>query len=187
MSVSQTKSEPCATWTATSTDECFEQVYDDLYRIANRLMSRERQGHTLTATSLVNEAYVRLEGRSSADEWNSRGHFFTAAAETMRRILIDGARAKATHKRRGVRRSLRPEHLEVDSAIQEADFLLDLDALLDELASEDVQAADLIKLRVFGGQSVVEAGQLLGLTRWSAYQLWDFAQSWLILRSRDNL
>lgn len=163
-----------------TTELVFERVYEELRRTAEHLMFRERGDHTLSATALVNEAYVRLESYQPEQIWNSRGHFFTAAAGAMRRILIDRARSKACLKRAAKRKRISIESLE--STTIDCDLLLDLDFLLDKLGLEDELAAEFVKLRVFAGRSVVEAGQLLGLTRYAAYQLWDFCQAWFAVQ-----
>ncbi len=160
------------------TSELFTAVYDELRRIAQSMMCGERSDHTLSATALVNEAYVRLEGRREA-EWDTRGHFFCAAAEAMRRILIDRARARGAAKRQATREVEYPLELATATKQPDFDFLLDLDSQIAALADEDPLAAELVKLRVFAGRSVVEAGELLGLKRWSAYQTWDFCLAWL--------
>ena len=164
-----------------TTEHIFTLFYDELRRAAERLMFHERKDNTLSATALVNEAYVRLETYQPEQIWESRAHFFTAAAEAMRRILIDRARAKLALKRSAVRESISIEQLE--SAELDADLLLDLDLLLDKLAAEDSQAAEFVKLRLFAGRSVVESGEILGLTRYSAYQLWDYSQCWFAARA----
>lgn len=166
------------------TSELFEKVYDELRGVAERMMQRERKGHTLSATALVNEAYLRLEGNGAEDCWNSRGHFFVAAAEAMRRILIDRARAKATMKRKSPRSLIDIDSMTACDAVN-LDLVLDVDALLERFSVVDPVAAQLVKLRMYAGQSVVEAGQHLGLTRWSAYQLWHFCRSWFEVHARD--
>jgi RNA polymerase sigma factor (TIGR02999 family) len=160
-----------------STDAFFELVYEELRRVASGLMVHEQPGHTLSATALVSETYVRLKGSSSRVGWDSRSHFFSAAAETMRCILIDRARAKSTQKRKATR-----QQVELDSIgctdEGDLDWLLELNEVIEQLQLVDPQAAQFVKLRLFGGQSVVEAGKLLGLSKWSAYQLWEFSLSW---------
>ncbi|MCA9134251.1 MAG: sigma-70 family RNA polymerase sigma factor [Planctomycetales bacterium] len=179
---SSSESQPFAANALTS--ELFETVYEELRGVAERMMQHERRGHTLSATALVNEAYLRLRGNGTEDGWNSRGHFFVAAAEAMRRILIDRARAKATLKRGAVRSPIDIDSM-TDSDTVDLDLVLDVDALLERFSEIDPVAAQLVKLRMYAGQSVVEAGQHLGLTRWSAYQLWHFCRSWFEVHARD--
>lgn len=174
-------SSPTATPTCTS--DLFEAVYDELRRVAQNMMFGERSDHTLSATALVNEAFVRLEGRRRA-EWDTRGHFFCAAAEAMRRILIDRARARGAAKRSANRQVEFPLEMAADTQAPDFDFLLDLDSQIAALAVEDPLASELLKLRVFAGRSVVEAGEVLGLKRWSAYQTWDFCLAWLNTESK---
>jgi RNA polymerase sigma factor (TIGR02999 family) len=162
---------------SSSNSRIFELVYDELRIVASQMMLKERVEHTLSATALVNETYVRLEVSQADEIWNSRAHFFSAAAETMRRILIDRARAKATAKRSANRQLLEIDSL-VDGVELDLDLLLDLDSLLSRLSETDAQAAEFVKLRLFAGRSVVEAGEILNLSRWSAYQLWDFCRAW---------
>lgn len=159
-----------------TTDSFFLTVYEELRSLATAHMSRERLDHTLTATSLVNEAYVRLSS-GTAQTWENRAHFFAAVAESMRRVLIERARAKQTLKRRRLR-----EYLPLDGLCINPDptwdWMVDLEDALSRLAWDDAQAAQLVTLRIFSGMSVVEAGQALGSTKWSAYKLWEFAQCW---------
>lgn len=167
-----------------TTEVIFARVYDELRKLVESMMFHERNDHTLSATALVNAAYVRLEHHQSEKIWDTRGHFFSAAAEAMRRILIDRARARKTQKRSAVRESLALESLAGDA--EDIDLLLDLDALLDRLEAEDPLAAEFVKLRVFAGRSIVEAGKLLKLSPWSSYQLWDFCESWFAVRTTDQ-
>ncbi len=165
----------------TSTDGLFELAYDELRDIARGMMFHEKIGNTLSATALVNEAYLRL-GKA---RWDSRGHFFTSAAEAMRRILIDRARCKCTKKRSGTQ-----QFVELDSLTNLSDIdlelLLDIDHLLIVLAGEDAQAAEMVKLRIFTGLNVIDAGKCLNLRKNAAYQLWDFCLSWFAVRLASN-
>src|SRR6056297_1883494 len=163
---------------AQSTDECFDFLYGELRRIARGMMLSERSDHTLSATALVNEAYLRLSGSpGSSGEWESRGHFISAAAESMRRILIEKARAKGTKKRSSGRARTSLDSIGIDAA-DDADWIIDLNDGLVELESWDAQAAELVKLRLFCGLTTIEAGRLLGMSRWVSYQTWDFARAW---------
>jgi RNA polymerase sigma factor (TIGR02999 family) len=150
-------------------------VYDELRRLAAQKLAREAPGQTLQPTALVHEAYLRLVDTENAQAWNSRGHFFAAAAEAMRRILVDQARRKQSDKRGGRRRRVALDDVEPSYAPPEAD-LLDIDEALTRLAGEDPQAAQLVKLRYFGGLSVEEAAEIVGLSRSSAYEHWAYAR-----------
>ncbi|MCA9194855.1 MAG: RNA polymerase subunit sigma [Planctomycetales bacterium] len=157
------------------TEALFVRVYDELRSMAQYLMRHERADHTLCSTGLVNEAFLRMQ---NTIEWDSAAHFFTAAAEAMRRVLIDHARARSTQKRSSMRVPIDLHAVEDRGIQQDLDLLLDVDELLSRLEGEDSLAADFLRLRLFAGQSVVQAGQTLGLTRWSAYELWTFCQAW---------
>jgi RNA polymerase sigma factor (TIGR02999 family) len=161
--------------------ELLPLVYDELRMLAAFRLAVERPGQTLQATALVHEAYVRLVGGDQPQGWNSRGHFVAAAAEAMRRILVEAARRKKTEKRGGERRRIDLSQAEpLDRADPEA--LLHLDELLTLLAGEDPEAAQVAKLRIFAGLSVEEAAQALSLSRATAYRQWTFARAWLHTR-----
>jgi RNA polymerase sigma factor (TIGR02999 family) len=150
-------------------------VYDELRRLAAAKLASEKPGQTLNATALVHEAYLRLVGDQ---QFKSRGHFFAAAAETMRRILVDQARRKASSKRGGDRE--REELPESRLAAPEIDDdLLALDVALTELSAVDAQAADLIKLRYFAGLTSAQAADALGVSSRTADRIWVYARSWL--------
>jgi RNA polymerase sigma factor (TIGR02999 family) len=153
-------------------------VYDELRKMAAQKMAREKPGQTLQATALVHEAYIRLVDVNKAQHWDSRGHFFGAAAEAMRRILIENVRQKRAYKRGG---GIRPLELaDADLAVEDSTVdLLALSDAIDLLAAEDPVAADLAKLRIFAGLSVDEAGTALGIPHTSAYRQWTYAQAWL--------
>jgi RNA polymerase sigma factor (TIGR02999 family) len=162
-------------------------VYDELRKLAAQKLAQEKPGQTLQATALVHEAYLRLVGGESNAHWNSRGHFIAAAAEAMRRILVENARRKKTEKRGGQRRRIDLSQAEpLDQA--DPDALLDLDELLTRLADEDVDAAAVAQLRLFAGLSVEEAAQALCTSRATAYRQWTYARAWLHdrLRSRSD-
>ena len=156
-------------------------VYDELRRLARQRLDQEPPGQTLQATALVHEAYLRLVGpRSSGDGvgWDSRAHFFAAAAEAIRRILIDTARRKLRLKHGGALERVELE--EVDLAIEPAsDDLLALSEALDKLAKEKPAQAELVKLRYFAGLKLEEAGRMLGLSPTTADRYWAFARAWL--------
>ena len=138
----------------------------------------ERPDHTLQATALVHEAYLRLLGSANGNDWENRGHFFAAASEAMRRILVESARSKQCSKRGGKHRRL--EFLEFSLLDDESpEMLLDIDEALTQLAMEDAESAKLVQMRLFAGLSVTEAGKALGMSRSRAYENWAFARSWL--------
>ena len=150
-------------------------VYDELRKLAAARMAAENPGHTLSATALVHEAYLRLVGDQHFDD---RGHFFAAAAEAMRRILVNHARDRKRLKRAGGRRRL--ELLDqVGSLAEDSDLVLSLDELLTRLDEEDAAAAQVAQLHLFGGLSVEEAGAALGVSRAVAYRNWKYARAWL--------
>jgi RNA polymerase sigma factor (TIGR02999 family) len=153
-------------------------VYDELRRLAAHKLAHEAPGQTLQATALVHEAYLRLVGPDDAQVWEGRGHFFAAAAEAMRRILVEAARRRGRQKRGGGRP--RAELLEGDLTINDPpDEVLAVDEALERLAAEDSQAAALVKLRYFAGLTVEEAAQSLGLSRATAYRHWAYARAWV--------
>jgi RNA polymerase sigma factor (TIGR02999 family) len=153
-------------------------VYDELRRLAADKMAHEKPGHTLQATALVHEAYLRLVNVDKAPHWNSRGHFFAAAAEAMRRILVENARRKQRIKHGGDRRRL---DLDESCAVVDApsDDLVALDEALSRLAACDPVRAELVKLRFFAGLTMPEAAQALGLSLATAERHWTFARVWL--------
>jgi RNA polymerase sigma factor (TIGR02999 family) len=158
-------------------------VYDELRKLAAAKLAREKPGQTLQPTALVHEAYLRLVAPAKGQAWDSRGHFFAAAAEAMRRILIDNARRKQRRKRGGSapRVQLDPAQLTYSSP---AEDLLDLNDALDGLAAEDPQAAQFVKLRYFAGLSIEEAAETVGLSRSAACEHWAYARAWLHRRLR---
>jgi RNA polymerase sigma factor (TIGR02999 family) len=153
-------------------------VYDELRKLAAARMAAEAPDHTLQPTALVHEAYLRLVGSDPAPQWNGRGHFFAAAAEAMRRILIERARRKKAAKAGGSweRQELIDTELAVDSA---GDDLFAVDEALTRLAAADPRAAKLVGLRFFLGMTLDEAADHLGLTPRTAYRDWAFARAWL--------
>jgi RNA polymerase sigma factor (TIGR02999 family) len=155
-------------------------VYDELRRLAAARLAAEKPGQTLQATALVHEAYLRLVGGADPG-WNGRGHFFAAAAEAMRRILVDSARRKRADKRGGDRK--RADLRDVPAADLPPEDLLDLDAALTAFEAEDPDKAALVRLRFFGGLSEAEAAACLGLSRATAARHWAYARAWL----RDRL
>jgi RNA polymerase sigma factor (TIGR02999 family) len=160
-------------------------VYDELRKLAAAKLAQEKPGQTLQATALVHEAYLRLVDTDQAQHWDSRGHFFAAAAEAMRRILIDQARRKRRPKHGGGRHRL--DLNEALSLSQEpSDDLLDLDEALNRLAQEDSAKAELVKLHFFAGLTLEEAGQLLGISERTAKRHWAYARAWLYAAVQDN-
>jgi RNA polymerase sigma factor (TIGR02999 family) len=154
-------------------------VYDALRKLAAERMAQEKPGQTLQATALVHEAYLRLVDVERAQHWNSRGHFFAAAAEAMRRILVDNARRKQSKKRGGNRVGLDLDQLAA-ATCGRLDDVLDIDAALVGLANADPQAAELVKLRYFAGLSIPQAAAALGVSPRSADFLWAYARAWLL-------
>jgi RNA polymerase sigma factor (TIGR02999 family) len=155
-------------------------VYDELRQLAAARMAGESPGHTLSPTALVHEAYLRLVDHPAghAKEFDGRGHFFAAAAEAMRRILVESARSRRRLKRGGGR--VRLELLDQAGSIaDDPDLLLSLDELLARLGAEDADAAGVAHLHLFGGLSVEEAGDVLKLSRPVAYRNWKYARAWL--------
>jgi RNA polymerase sigma factor (TIGR02999 family) len=159
-------------------------VYDELRQLAAQRMAHEKPGQTLQATALVHEAYLRLVGDQAEPRWDSRGHFFAAAAEAMRRILVEKARRKNRPKHGGDR-----QRVDLDSRIslnEEPDDLTALDDALVRLAAHDSPAAELVNLHFFAGLPVEQAGEFLGLSRASAYRLWAYARAWLRAEIEGN-
>jgi RNA polymerase sigma factor (TIGR02999 family) len=158
--------------------EVLPLVYDELRKLAAARMAAEAPGHSLDATALVHEAYLRLVGPADVSRWENRGHFFAAAAEAMRRILVDAARRRAAAKHGG---AMHRQPLDPDAAAtpEPREDLLALDEALDRLAAEDPLKADLVKLRYFAGLSPAEAAAALGLSERTAGRHWAYARAWL--------
>jgi RNA polymerase sigma factor (TIGR02999 family) len=159
--------------------ELLPLVYEELRRLAADRLASESPGNTLQPTALVHEAYLRLVGDGAPRDWNGRGHFFAAAAEAMRRILINRARDKHRQKRGGRRRRLALDAI-TDPATAAPGDMLELDDALGRLACVQPQAAELVKLRFFAGLTLREAATCLGLAARSADRQWAFARAWLI-------
>lgn len=161
-------------------------VYGELRKLAAVKLAQEKPGQTLNATALVHEAYLRLT-KDGDSQWDSRGHFFSAAAESMRRILVENARRKASLKRGG-----EPKRVELDESLRldlsRPESLLDLDQALARLAEEDQVKAELVKLRCFAGLSHQEAAAALGLSRATADRYWAYVKAWLycVLLEKDE-
>src|SRR4051812_2825500 len=158
-------------------------VYDELRRLAAQRLAREKPGQTLQATALVHDAYLRLVDVNKVGQWNSRGHFFGAAAEAMRRILVENARDKKRLKRGGDRKRIELDDPRLNYT-EPVDELIEVDEALEQLAREDPQAAQLVKLRYFAGLSIADAAEIVGFSRSTAYEHWSYAKAWLHSRLR---
>ena len=159
-------------------------IYEELRKLAAARMAAEAPDHTLQPTALVHEAYLRLVGKDAGQPWNSRGHFFAAAAEAMRRILVESARRKLTDRAGGrLERVALPDSLAASTPPEE---LLALDEALIEFERHDPDAARLVKLRYFAGLSHQEAAAALGLSRRAADRVWALARAWLFRRISKN-
>ncbi len=169
-----------------ATDQLLPIVYAELRRLAGHKLAHESPGQTLTATALVHEAYLRLVGNENDQGWDHRGHFFAAAAESMRRILIENARRKKRLKHGG-------EHDRVDlpeieaPVLEQADDLLALDQALTEFALESPEKAELVKLRYFAGLSEQEAAEVLGISRATASRHWSYSRAWLYNQMQSDV
>ena len=166
-------------------DQLLPLVYDELRTLAAQKLAQEKPGQTLQATALVHESYLRLVDGDRAQHWGGRRHFFAAAAEAMRRILINRARDRGRRKRGGGWRRLRLEHIDISLA-EPPDELLDLSDALDQLAQVDPACAELVKLRFFAGLTLDEAAETLGVVRRTADRYWAFARAWLYAALRKD-
>jgi RNA polymerase sigma factor (TIGR02999 family) len=153
-------------------------VYDELRRLAAHKLAQEKPGQTLQATALVHEAYLRLVDTDKAPAWSSRGHFFAAAAEAMRRILIDQARTKQSQRRGGGRQRIDLEHVDIAAAEPDLDMLA-LDEVLERFEQLDPVKAKLVKLRYFAGLSIRQAAEVLGVSSNTADRYWAYARAWM--------
>jgi RNA polymerase sigma factor (TIGR02999 family) len=162
-------------------------VYDELRRLAAQKLAHQTPGQTLQPTALVHEAYLRLVGDPEGHNWDSRGHFFAAAAEAMRRILVENARRKSRYKRGGglIRHDLDVAELVTEPEVRED--LVALDEALTKLAAADPQAARLVELRYFAGLSIPGAAMALGVSPRTADRLWAFARVWLLREVGGNV
>lgn len=160
-------------------------VYDELRKLAAQRIVHEKPGQTLQGTALVHEAYMRLVDVDKAQHWDSRGHFFAAAAEAMRRILVDAARRKRTQRRGGIRQRL--ELLDEDLITAPvSDELLDLDEALNKLNYIDARAAEIVKLRVFAGMTIEEVAKAEGISVRTANRAWAYGRAWLGRKLDDS-
>jgi RNA polymerase sigma factor (TIGR02999 family) len=162
---------------AKAADELLPLVYEELRRLASRKMSREKPGQTLQATALVHEAYIRLVG-SENQQWSGRTHFFAAAAESMRRILIENARRKQRQKHGGGQHRVDLDDAEI-SIEEPSTNLIALDEALTKLAEEEKTVAELVKLRCFAGLTLSQAAEIIGVSRRTADRYWAYARAWL--------
>ena len=160
-------------------------VYDELRKLATQRLAKEQGGQTLQPTALVHEAYLRLVGGEKLQDWNGRGHFFAAAAEAMRRILIDNARRKKSEKHGGDLHRLDLADVDVP-AFDDGNRWLLLDDALTRLTGEDPSAAQVARIRLFAGLSVEEAAGALGIARATAFRHWTYARAWLQAELADN-
>ena len=154
-------------------------VYEELRKLAAQRLAQEKPGQTLQATALVHEAYLRLVDVKDSRHWDGRGHFFAAAAEAMRRILVDNARRRSRIKHGGDRQRVDLHTADLQATAAAPDELLLIDDSIARLATEDSKAAELVKLRYFAGLSIEQAADVLGLSRSSAYEHWTYARAWL--------
>ncbi len=160
-------------------------VYDELRKLAAQKLAQEKPGHTLQATGLVHEAYLRLVDVERVQNWNSRGHFFAAAAEAMRRILVERARRKKRTRHGGDWQRVDLGNADLVCVLP-PDELLSFHDALDRLAELDAVAAELVKIHCFAGLSVEEAARVLGLSRTTAYRHWTYARAWLFTQIKGQ-
>jgi RNA polymerase sigma factor (TIGR02999 family) len=163
-----------------ASEQLLPLVYSELRKLASSRLEKERPGQTLQATALVLEAYLRLVDVKQAQQWKSRGHFFAAAAEAMRRILIERARGKHSERRGGDWKRVDFENLDPACSVT-ADQLVALDDALDRLTSLDKVAGELVSLRYFAGLSLTDAAEVSGVSTATAYRHWAYARAWLSL------
>jgi RNA polymerase sigma factor (TIGR02999 family) len=159
-------------------DQLLPLVYGELRRLAAQKLAREKPGQTLDATALVHEAYVRLVDTEKDQHWNSRGHFFAAAAQAMRRILVESARRKSRIKHGGDRERAEIELANLPTRMS-SDELVALDEALEKLKQQDPAKAQLVTLRYFGGMTIEQAAQVLSISRVTAHRYWTYARAWL--------
>ena len=161
-----------------ATQQLLPLVYDELRKLASQKLAQEKPGQTIQATALVHEAYLRLVDVKNSQDWKGRGHFFAAAAEAMRRILVEQARRRAAGKRGGQSKRKSLDAAEMAAPAPDEQILAVHEALND-FADTDPQAATLVKLRFFSGMTMTEAAEALGMSVRSAHDLWAYARSWL--------
>ena len=166
-------------------DELMPLVYTELRKLAMAKLAHEKPGQTLQATGLVHEAYLRLVDVEKVQHWNSRGHFFGAAAEAMRRVLVDNARQKRSAKRGGDYKRQDLSALQLAGPVRD-DRLLELDEALVKLEASDKRSAEVVKLRFFAGLTIPEVANALGVSRRTADSIWAYARSWLMEEMADQ-
>jgi RNA polymerase sigma factor (TIGR02999 family) len=169
---------------AGATEQLLPLVYDELRKLAAQKMAQEKPGQTLQATALVHEAYIRLVDVEKAQHWDSRHHFFAAAAEAMRRILVDNARQKRSLKRGGVHPRQGLDEADI-AAPEVGKDILALDEALDRLSTTDEEAARLVKLRYFAGLTSEQAADVLGISARTADRIWGYARAFLLKQLQD--
>ena len=165
---------------SSASEDLLPLVYDELRKLAMYRMSNEKPGQTLQSTALVHEAYIRLVGSKNGVGWNNRGHFFAAAAESMRRILVDNARRKSRQVHGGEMKRHDLNHIDEISATEKTDEMLAIDAALEKLEAVNPEAATLVKLRYSAGFTNNEAAEMLGVSPRKATQIWTYARTWLL-------
>jgi len=163
---------------AHAAEQLLPLIYDELRKLAAQRLAQEKPGQTLEATALVHEAYLRMLGTGDEQRWDSRGHFFAAAAESMRRILVESARRKESLKRGGGLARADFDEMQISTPEIQEDVVA-LDQALTKLAATDKQAADLVQLRYFAGLTLPEAAQALGVSSRTAGRWWSYARAWL--------
>ncbi|MEM6688417.1 MAG: ECF-type sigma factor [Planctomycetota bacterium] len=161
----------------TASEELLPVVYQELRQLAKARMASERSDHTLQTTALVHEAYLRLVDRNQVQRWESKGHFFGAAAEAMRRILVEHARRKLGKQRGGDREKLALDFEVPSRQVTDPETVLQVSEALDRLADQEPQICELVKLHCFAGFSIVEAAEMLGISKSSAYNHWNYAKA----------
>jgi len=162
----------------TAAEQLLPVVYDELRKLAAVKLAQEKPGQTLQATALVHEAYLRLVGGDDSQQWANRGHFFAAAAEAMRRVLVENARRKHRLKHGGDRTRLEVELTGLPARMADDD-LIALDEALEKLHQQDPLKARLVTLRFFAGLTIEQAAEVLSISRVSAFRYWTFARAWL--------
>jgi RNA polymerase sigma factor (TIGR02999 family) len=167
-------------------EELLPLVYEELRRLAAWRLAQEQPGQTLQATALVHEAWLKLAGGEGERRWNDRTHFFAAAAEAMRRILVDNARRKRCARHGGELERVDLAAIQVAAPVPDEDEVLAVHEALDELAALDPRKAELVKLRFFVGLNFAEAAEVLGISEVTAKRDWAFARAWLYRRSRGG-
>ena len=168
---------------AQAAEKLLPLVYDELRRLAAHRLAGESPGQTLQATALVHEAWLKLTGGETERRWNDRNHFFAAAAEAMRRILVDNARRKRCVRHGGDLERVDLEAVQVPAPVRDEDELLAVHDALDDLAALDPRKAELVKLRFFVGLTFAEAAEVLGISEVTAKRDWAFARAWLYRRA----